>query len=52
MAAAIVAIRKHHSEILPADEESEQNLLDHLRSNVPSKENRDAEHLLRVSVLG
>jgi hypothetical protein len=53
MAAAIIAIRKNQSEILAAEEDtSEESLLDNLRSSVPSKENRDAELFLNVSVLG
>ncbi len=53
MAAAIIAIRNNHSEILDSsDGESEEKLLDRLRSTAPSKENREAELLLSVSILG
>ncbi len=52
MAAAIIAIRNNQSDALDAVDEDEESLLDHLRSNLPSKENRDAELHLSVLVLG
>ena len=50
MAAVTIAVANHES--VSGEAKDEDQLLDNMRSRVPTKENRDAELYLRVLVLG